>query len=59
MYLNIASDVCEENDSDCENAKELFGEIKSTCKVGWAFIKGLLKTGGNKLKDWYEIYRES
>ena len=59
LYLNIASDVCEENDSDCENAKELFGEIKSTCKVGWAFIKGLLKTGGNKLKDWYEIYRES
>ena len=59
LYLNIASDVCEENGSDCENAKELFGEIKSTCKVGWAFIKGLLKTGGNKLKDWYEIYRES
>ena len=56
LFFDISSNVCKDKEEDCNNAKELFSEIKSTCKIGWSFIKELLKNGGNKLKDWYEIY---
>ncbi len=56
LFLDISSNICKYKENDCNNAKELFGEIKSTCKIGWSVIKDLLKNGGNKLKDWYEIY---
>lgn len=56
LFLDISTNICKDRGDDCEKAKDLFGEIKSTCKIGWSFIKKLLKNGGNKLKDWYEIY---
>lgn len=55
LFLDISSNICK-NKEECDKAKEIFGDIKSTCKIGWSFIKKLLKNGGNKLRDWYEIY---
>ena len=40
----------------CNKAKDIFSDIKDNCKIGWSFIKKLASDGGNKLKDWYEIY---
>ena len=56
LFLDISTEICKDRGNDCDKAKEIFSEIKSTCKIGWSFIKGLLKNGSNKLKDWYEIY---
>jgi len=58
LFLDISSNVCKNKEDDCKNAKELFSDIKSTCKIGWSFIKSLLKSGSNKLKEWYEVYSE-
>lgn len=57
LFLDISSNICKDREEDCDNAKELFGDIKSTCKIGWSFIKGLLSSGSGKLKEWYEVYR--
>lgn len=55
-YLDISTVICKNNASECETAKNIFGEIKSGCKIGWDFIKKLVTSGASKLKDWYEIY---
>ena len=56
LFLDISSNICKNKEEGCDKAKEIFGDIKSTCKIGWSFIKELLKNGGNKLKEWYEVY---
>ena len=56
LYMDIATDVCKNNNEECTKVKEIFGEIKSYCKIGWEFIKGLVSGGFTKLKEWYEIY---
>lgn len=55
-YLDISSTICKDSEEECSRVKEIFGEIKEYCKIGWEFIKGLVKSGATKLKDWYEIY---
>lgn len=56
LYMDIATDICKNNEDECIKVKEIFGEIKDACKIGWDFIKGLFKGGLSKVKDWYEIY---
>lgn len=56
LFLDISSNICKNKEEECDMAKELFSDIKSTCKIGWSFIKGLLKSGSSKLKEWYEVY---
>lgn len=56
IYMDISVKVCENNSSECEKAKEIFGEIKNTCKIGWDFIKELISNSASKIKEWYEIY---
>ena len=55
-YMDVATDICKNNEKECIKVKEIFGEIKDVCKIGWDFIKGLFKGGFSKVKDWYEIY---
>lgn len=55
-YLDVSSEICKNNDSECEKVKEIFGEIKDYCKIGWEFIKELFNNGTSKIKEWYEIY---
>lgn len=55
-YLDVSSEICKNNDSECEKVKEIFGEIKDYCEIGWEFIKELINNGTSKIKEWYEIY---
>lgn len=55
-YLDLSIKICSNNEVDCEKAKDIFSDVKSNCKIGWDFIKKIIGDGGNKLKDWYEIY---
>ena len=56
LYLDLSVDICKNHEDGCNTAKEIFKDIKDSCKIGWDFIKGLLSAGTSKLKDWYEIY---
>lgn len=56
LYLDLSVDICKKHEDGCNTAKEIFKDIKDSCKIGWSFIKGLLSAGTSKLKDWYEIY---
>lgn len=55
-YLDLSVKICSNNEDGCNKAKDIFSDIKDNCKIGWSFIKKLASDGGNKLKDWYEIY---
>ena len=55
-YLDLSVKICSNNEEGCNKAKDKFSDIKDNCKIGWSFIKKLASDGGNKLKDWYEIY---
>ena len=55
-YLDLYVKICSNNEEGCNKAKDIFSDIKDNCKIGWSFIKKLASDGGNKLKDWYEIY---
>lgn len=55
-YLDLSVKICSGNEEGCNKAKDIFSDIKDNCKIGWSFIKKLVSDGGNKLKDWYEIY---
>lgn len=56
LYLDISSEVCSNHQEGCATAKEIFNDVKNVCKISWDFVKGLLKSGKDKLKVWYEIY---
>lgn len=56
MYFDISTDICKNNEEQCDKVKEIFGGIKDTCKIGWEFIKGLFSGGITKVREWYEIY---
>ena len=51
--------ICTNHEDDCEKAKEIFSEIKDKGKIGFSYIKEIISKGKNKLKDYYEIYRDS
>lgn len=56
LYMDIATDICKNNEEGCNKVKDIFADIKSTCKIGWNFIKNLIGSGTSKIKEWYEIY---
>jgi len=56
LYMDISTDICDNNPDGCDKAKEIFSSVKESCKIGWTFIKELAISGFSKLKDWYEIY---
>ena len=56
LYMDIAVDLCDNNNEGCNKAKEIFGEIKDACSIGWDFIKSFASSGALKVKEWYEIY---
>lgn len=56
LYMDIATDICKDNEKECTNVKEIFSDIKDYCKIGWDFIKKLASSGVSKVKEWYEIY---
>lgn len=58
-YLNIITLACQNHESICIEAKKEFQTMKKDFGITWDFLKDLSKTEIDKLKDWYEIFRES
>lgn len=56
LYMDVSTDICKDNEKECDKVKEIFSDIKDSCKIGWDFIKGLIGDGFSKVKEWYEIY---
>ena len=58
-YLNITTDICEKKESTCQNAKEGLKELKNSFNVSWTYIKNIGGIELNKLKKWYEVWRDA
>lgn len=56
-YLEITTNICNNNQDLCQTAKENFSGLKENFGITWSFIKDLANNGWTKLKDWYEIWR--
>ena len=58
-YLDITVKVCKNKEETCNSAKTDFKELKEKFKITWDMIKNISATGLSKLKNWYEIYRDT
>ena len=56
LYLNLTTEFCKNNDSVCQSAKDDFGLLKESLNLTWDVISSLAKSGGAKIKEWYEIF---
>lgn len=59
LYLDITTKICEDNLDTCESAKEGLKDLKTSFSITWDYIKKYSKEGKDKLKDWYEVWREN
>jgi len=59
LYLDTTSKICTNDPQLCKYAKEDFAYMKEAFGITWDFIKNLANSGVDKLKEWYEIFRES
>lgn len=57
-YLDITTKVCENDQELCNNAKEGLSNMKESFSLTWDFIKEISGVGIEKLKSWYEVWRE-
>lgn len=58
-YLDITSEICENNEDTCEAAKTGFSDMKQSFSLTWSFIKDIAGTGTAKLSSWYKIWKNS
>ena len=58
-YLDITSEICENNEDTCEAAKTGFSDMKRSFSLTWSFIKDIAGTGTAKLSSWYKIWKNS
>ena len=56
-YLEITTNICNNDPNLCITAKEGFADLKTNFEITWDVIKELASNGVSKLKDWYEIWR--
>lgn len=56
-YLDITVDVCKNNESTCQAAKDGLKNLKNNFSITWNFIKELTGIGITKLKEWYEVWK--
>lgn len=59
LYLEITTKVCEDNLDTCESAKDGLEDLKESFSITWDYVKKYSEEGKNKLKDWYEVWREN
>ena len=57
-YLNLTTEICTNDASLCESAKEGLRTLKESFSLTWDFIKEMSGVGLTKLKNWYEIWSE-
>lgn len=58
-YLDITSDVCSKHEDSCEEAKKSLKELKNSFSISWNYIRNISGIGLDKLKTWYEVWREA
>lgn len=58
LYIKITTKICTNNKELCENAKTDFESLKKSFGITLDFLKDLGKEELNKLKEWYEDFRE-
>ena len=59
-YLEFTSTLCEKVGEDtCNQAKEDFNTMKESFGFTWELIKELAATGSDKVKEFYENWRDS
>lgn len=59
-YLEFTSYLCETvGENTCNQAKEDFNTMKENFGFTWQFIKELASSGSNKVKEFYESWRDS
>lgn len=59
-YLEFTSFLCEKVGEDtCNQAKEDFNNMKESFGFTWQLIKELASSGSNKVKEFYESWRDS
>lgn len=58
-YLEITEQICANHEDTCKFAKEDFQNMKKSFGITWDLIKNLGNIGIDKLKNWYDIFRES
>lgn len=59
LYLDTTTKICEDNLDACESAKEGLEDLRTSFSITWDYIKKYSKEGKNKLRDWYEVWREN
>lgn len=57
-YLNITTEICNNNESLCLKAKDGLQELKNVFALTWDFIKNISELGLTKLEDSYLIWKE-
>lgn len=59
-YLEFTSTLCEKVGEDtCNQAKKDFNSMKESFGFTWQLIKELASSGSNKVKEFYESWRDS
>lgn len=58
LYFDITTEVCANASELCVNAKEGLKDLKVNFSITWDLIKEMSDVGINKLKSWYEIWKE-
>jgi len=58
LYLDTTVKICSNNSALCKDAKTGLNELKDSSNITWDFIKDISGVGINKLKNWYEVWRE-
>ena len=60
LYLEVAASLCGSvGDNTCNQAKDDFNTMKNSFGFTWDLLKELAGSGKNKIKDFYESWRDS
>ncbi len=58
LYIDLTTNICSNNEDLCSEAKEKFSYIKATFDLSLDFLKSLGSDALEKLKLWYEDFRD-
>lgn len=56
-YINTVNKICDSNPSFCDNFKSDFNNMKEKFGITFDYIKKYGKIGLDKIKDWYEDFK--
>lgn len=58
LYIEITTKICSKKSELCEDAKKDFESLKKSFGLTFDFLKEFTNDELNKLKDWYENFKE-